>query len=123
MTALCLLLLLSVAATSAAEPDSIVTPKCGEGQEVFEGKCLTMPVLIKHKLPVNPGRASGRVKLWALIDEKGSVPKVEVLECSKPGWGLEEAAIKAVSKRKYKPAMLDGKPVPINFSIVVDFRR
>jgi TonB family protein len=37
--------------------------------------------------------------------------------------GLNEKALEAVRKYKFKPAMLDGKtPVPVTITVVVNFR-
>jgi hypothetical protein len=38
------------------------------------------------------------------------------------GYGLSEKAIEAVMKYRFKPAMKDGKPVPVRVNIEVYFR-
>jgi TonB family protein len=37
------------------------------------------------------------------------------------GYGLNEKAIEAVSKYRFKPAMKDGQPVPVEVNIEVNF--
>jgi len=38
------------------------------------------------------------------------------------GTGLDEKAVEAVSKYRFKPAMLNGKPVPVRITDEVNFR-
>lgn len=66
-------------------------------------------------------RVGGRVVLQAVIRESGFVDSVEVLGCTRPGYGLEESAIAAVEQWRYRPATLAGRPIAVYFTIVVDF--
>jgi TonB family protein len=61
----------------------------------------------------------GVVILDVLIDEKGNVTDVKVLQGL--AMGLEEAAVKAVKRWKFKPATLDGQPVPVYYILTVNF--
>jgi protein TonB len=38
------------------------------------------------------------------------------------GMGLDEKAVEAVKQYKFKPATLQGKPVPVEVNIEVNFR-
>jgi len=38
------------------------------------------------------------------------------------GYGLDEAAIEAVSQWRYKPAMEDGRPVATRYNATINFR-
>ena len=61
----------------------------------------------------------GSVALQAVIDREGHVADVLVI---KPGpFTLTEAATKAVRAWTYRPALLDGKPVPVCFQPAVGF--
>lgn len=51
----------------------------------------------------------GTVVLRLMIDEQGNVADVRVL--SGPGYGLNEAAAKAIRRCRFKPATRDGQPV------------
>ena len=65
-------------------------------------------------------RIQGVVILKTLIDDEGNVADIEVLK-SMP-MGLSEAAVDAVRQWKFKPAMVDGRPVPTNHNVVVNFQ-
>jgi TonB family protein len=77
--------------------------------------------------PVFPKEArekkiEGNVILQAVVLKDGTVAGVEVLNCSRPGFGFEEAAIAAVSEWRYEPALMDGEPVDVYFTIFLDFK-
>jgi protein TonB len=89
---------------------------------------VTMPQLIPEtKVPplypelARVARIEGRVVLQAVICTDGSVTDLEVLRCSHPKLGFEEAAVDAVRQWRYKPALLDGRPVEVYFTVLVDF--
>ncbi len=63
-------------------------------------------------------RIQGKVVLEAVIDSKGDVTEVEVIEGNPL---LDEAAMAAVCCWKYRPATIDYKPIEITFMVVVDF--
>jgi TonB family protein len=64
----------------------------------YQGVCLIQLIVDVHGDPLNP-----RVQR-AL------------------GMGLDEKAMEAVRKYKFKPAMKDGKPVPVMITVEVNFR-
>lgn len=66
-------------------------------------------------------RMEGTVIMQAVIYRDGTVGEVEVLRCTRPGVGFEEAAVAAVQTWKYEPAKQNGKPVEVFFTIKVDF--
>ncbi len=61
----------------------------------------------------------GEVWLTVVIDEKG-VP-TEIVVKRSLGLGLDEKAIEAVRKWRFKPAMKSGEPVTMNVTIAVSF--
>lgn len=64
-------------------------------------------------------RIQGVVILEAIIDEKGTVQQVKVLK-GLP-MGLSESAAETARQWTFKPATLDGKPVPVYFNLTVRF--
>ena len=63
----------------------------------------------------------GTVVLWLVVDANGRPQQIRVQRAL--GMGLDEKALEAVRKYKFKPAMKDGKtPVPVMITIEVNFR-
>jgi len=89
------------------------------------GAEVAPPELVEKVNPVYPeemraARATGKVILQAVIDEEGMVSAVEVLRGSSHA-PLDNAAVDAVRQWRYRPATLEGKPVKVYFTVVVDF--
>jgi periplasmic protein TonB len=62
----------------------------------------------------------GTVLLFAIIDEHGNPRDIRVIRPL--GLGLDQKAIEAVEKWKFSPGKKDGKPVPVQAQIEVNFR-
>ena len=98
----------------------------GDGTDVLKvGGDVREPVLLTRVAPAYPeearkNRVQGRVILDAIVDEKGTVAKVEALESPDPS--LTEAAAEAVRKWTYKPATRKGKPVKVRMTVTVAFK-
>jgi TonB family protein len=65
-------------------------------------------------------KASGSVMLAVVIGVDGKAHDINVVRAM--GLGLDEKAIEAVSKWTFKPATVDGKPVPFKTYIETNFR-
>jgi len=85
-------------------------------------------MLSEEKVPY-PSRAvvrriSTSVLVRALVDEQGRVSEGAVVQPSgqPPEFGFDEAALKRVRSRTYRPARRNGVPVPIWVLVRVDFR-
>ena len=66
-------------------------------------------------------RVDGQVLLQVLVNKYGYIDGISVIRVNRPNLGFETSAISAVSKWRYEPAMQNGKPVKVYFTIVVDF--
>ena len=62
----------------------------------------------------------GTVVLYVVVDEKGNPRELKVVRPL--GLGLDEKAIEAVQKWRFKPGVKDGKPVAVAATIEVNFR-
>ncbi len=92
------------------------TPSVVFGELVAPGPDVTPPALIKRVDPKYPPvarqlRYSGEVQLMVLVGPDGSVEKVRILRCTRPGVGFEKAAEEAVKQWRYKPATKKGVKV------------
>jgi len=54
------------------------------------------------------------------VDENGVPQEIKVVRSL--GLGLDQKAIEAVQKWRFKPGLKDGKPVPVSANIEVNFR-
>ena len=62
----------------------------------------------------------GTVVLQLVVDEHGLPQQMKVTRSL--GLGLDQKAIEAVAKWRFKPGLKDGKPVPVIATIEVNFR-
>jgi protein TonB len=89
---------------------------------------VDLPVALAGRLqPAYPEGArrfglEGVVVLRALITKTGDVESIEVVRETRPGLGFGAAAAEAVSTWRYRPGRLDGRPVAVMLTVVVDFR-
>jgi TonB family protein len=84
----------------------------------------TQPISVKTVLPEYPSLArnqhvEGDVRVDAVIDENGRVTAPKAV--SGPPL-LQQAAVDALRQWRYRPATLDGKPVPMRLSVTIRFR-
>ena len=62
----------------------------------------------------------GIVTLSIIVDAQGNPQRIHVVRPL--GMGLDEKAVEAVKQYKFKPAMMGGKPVPVEINIEVNFQ-
>lgn len=110
-------------ATVVPQPPDASLFGTGPWQRVEEG--TTAPVIESRVEPVYPeeyrrARVSGIVVLEVAISQAGTVENVGVLKSLAPG--LDMAAVNAVRQWKFKPALRDGRPVPVLFNVTINFR-
>ncbi len=58
-------------------------------------------------------RIEGVVYIRALVDKEGRVREAIIEKPSGTNAGFEEAALKAAMKNRYKPAIQNGRPIPV----------
>lgn len=86
-------------------------------------KDIEKPKLVKNPAPEYPKEAlkaciEGKVVIEAVSDEKGRVVNAEVVEGPPE---LRMAALGAIKQWQYEPYILDGKPKPVKFTVVMKF--
>ncbi len=100
-------------------------PPAGPPYRIGDKADITRPEKISGVAPVytetaRRARVTGTVVLEAIIDEQGNVVNTKVLR-GLP-MGLDQAAVDAVQTWKFKPAMLEGKPVKVYYVLTVNFQ-
>jgi len=89
------------------------------------GGDVKAPVAISKVDPTYPevarkARISGIVIVECVIDKNGIVQNVQVLKALP--FGLDQAAVEAVKKWKFRPGTLNGQPVDVIFNLTVNFK-
>jgi TonB family protein len=69
--------------------------------------------------PVKKDRCEGSVVLYMVVSAKGRVTKVGIVRAL--GTGFDENAVKTVRTWRFRPATLDGRPVPVSGDLEVHF--
>jgi len=100
-------------------------PGGGFGGAYRIGGGVTMPVVITKVEPdyseeARKARWQGVVKLECLVDERGIPREMRVVRAL--GLGLDEKAMEAVAKWRFRPGTKNGKAVPVVAVIEVTFR-
>jgi TonB family protein len=81
---------------------------------------LVFKVEPEYSEEARKAKFQGTVVLAVVVDEKGTPKELKVLRPL--GLGLDEKAIEAVSKWRFRPGYKDGKAVPVSATIEVNFR-
>ena len=89
------------------------------------GGGVSSPVLIYQVEPefseeARKAKFMGIVLVTLIVDQQGRPQNVHVLRGV--GMGLDENAVKAVQQYRFKPAMENGKPVPVQLNVEVNFQ-
>jgi len=84
---------------------------------VVNGKALKL-VQPPYPMEARAGRASGKVSVRVLIDERGDVTRVCAFEGHKL---LMKASESAAARSKFSPTTLDGKPVKVTGIIIYNY--
>ena len=100
-----------------APPPEVTTP-------VRASTLVTPPVKLRDASPVYPemprqAKLEGQVVIEAVIGVSGDVVEARVLR-STPLFA--EAALAAVRQWKYRPTLINGRPVPVVLTVTVTFR-
>ncbi len=98
----------------------------GFGGGVFRvGGGVSAPTLVfkvepEYSEEARKAKFQGTVVLYCEVTERGVCQNVRILRAL--GLGLDEKAIEAVKKWKFRPGVKDGKPVTVAATIEVNFR-
>jgi TonB family protein len=89
------------------------------------GGDVSAPVLIYNVNPAfseeaRAAKKGGNVLINLVVDQNGNPTHVRVIRGI--GYGLDEKAIEAVKQYRFKPAMQEGKPVPVELNLEINFK-
>jgi len=107
---------------------SITLDKIKEGDIIALDVVDTLPVVTRRIPAVYPSSAggskiTGTVTVNALISEKGSVIKTEIIQGIKGAVGFDQAAAQAVRRWKFEPATINGIKVKVWMRISIVFKK
>jgi protein TonB len=97
----------------------------GSGHNTGSGGPMIAPQVLYSPEPefsetARKDKVSGNVLVALTVDAAGRPTDIRILRGL--GYGLDEKAVEAVSRYKFKPAMQNGHPVPVPININVDFQ-
>lgn len=98
----------------------------GSGRMVLEpGQADQNPEIVDAPPPEIPAKAreagvSGSFEAVFVVSAEGRPTQIQV-RGEPAGYGFEEAIAKSIKRRRYKPAMQGGAPVPMKLSVPFDF--
>jgi len=108
----------------ASIPEAPPGPGGGPGTAFQMGGDIAPPVKVFGPQPgyteeARQARIQGVVILQAIIDVLGNVTQVKVLKGLPEG--LAESAVSTVQTWRFRPATLEGEPVPVYYNFTVNF--
>jgi protein TonB len=101
------------------DSDSSSLPIPADEYLVSKMPSVAVDVRIPYPPEAKEKKIEGKVVLDLLIDAKGIVRDAKII--SGPGYGLNEAALQAITQFKFKPAEVDGKPVAVRIPFTYNF--
>ena len=105
---------------SAPPPPPPPPPPAGASVSTPQPKVQTPKVEPQYTELARKARIEGIVIIEAIINTNGDVTDARVL---KPlPLGLDQSALEAVKRWKFKPGTLNGQPVPVIYNLTVNFR-
>ena len=101
------------------------SPRSAQASEA-EKRTVTRPEIVSRRFPVFPDyaksfRIQGSVVFESIIDERGEI-RDPVLLSSGPTLGFDASVLDAVCEWRFKPALFEGKPVDVFYTMTVTFK-
>jgi periplasmic protein TonB len=95
-----------------------------KGQELAR---QTMPVVLSEVKPDYTAEAKkqgiqGVVELSVVVNDDGTVGEVKVTRSLDDKYGLDEQAVIAMKKWRFRPGTKDGKPVAVRVTVEMSFK-
>lgn len=113
---------MDLALASSDMGDGVLVGGGGMENVVYEAGEVDQPArLLQEGTAQYPARAeregvAGWVRLYLVVDARGQVRDLQVLAVDPPGYGFEQAALKAMRESRFEPARLRQVPVSQRFT-------
>ena len=124
-----LLLPLSIVAAQSDESTAAAETSV-EPQAAADAKQFIPPQIIlgSQKKPIFPpaawdARYTGAVLLEMTVLKDGTIGMIDIVRCTTPKVGFEEAAVAAVKSWRFEPGMEDGEPIEVQTRLKMNFSR
>jgi TonB family protein len=119
------LLLMAPEARAQAAQEAQKTPAAEAASPLRVGEGVSRPEKISGPPPfyteiARKAGVQGTVIVEAIIDEHGNVTNARILQ-SLP-LGLDQVTLDAVKTWKFKPALFEGRPVKVYYTLTVNFK-
>jgi periplasmic protein TonB len=90
------------------------------------GNGVTSPVPLRRAPPAYTAeavraRAQGVVTVECVVEPNGECGEVRVLRAFNPPFGLDQEALAAARRWRFKPGMREGEPVPVLVNLEIEF--
>jgi TonB family protein len=91
------------------------------------GSGVSDPTLLRQESPRYTSEAmrakiQGLVELEAVVLPNGTVGDVRIVKSLDARFGLDQEAIRAAKRWLFRPGQLDGEPVPVLVTLILEFR-
>lgn len=97
-------------------------------QQVVDGKDpgVTLPKVVSEVKPeytpeAMKARIEGTVMMTVVVRTDGTPGDIEVTKSLDTNYGLDKAAVTALSQWRFEPGRKDGKPVPVRVTVEMRF--
>ena len=114
--------LLCVSSLAQEKLDHDQDPQQGTPYKVGNGVSAPRVIHSKNARYTDEARRScveGTVTLWLIVGTDGLAHDIKIARSL--GSGLDKSAVDAVAKWRFDPARKDGKPVPVQINVEVNY--
>lgn len=91
------------------------------------GSGVSYPTLVRQEQPKYPtdamrAKIQGVVELEVVVQPDGTVGDVRIVKSLDAVFGLDAQAVSAAKRWRFRPGQLNGQPVPVFMTIILEFR-
>jgi len=117
--------LLGSASAAQQDDDAKTVASAPAGEDAFIPPQILLGTQKQPEFPPAAweARFTGAVLLEMTVLKDGTVGEVEVIRCTRPKVGFEEAAVAAVKQWRFEPGMEEGEPIEVKTRLKLNFTR